>query len=170
MLPLGTGTERKPALMDRSEFNEAFGHISPDGRWVAYSSDESGTNEIYVRPFDGSAATGSSSASKTSVTGKWMVSKDGGIGARWSHDGNELFYLSAVGGTIMAVDVSTRGVFQAGVPRPLFKVPAGVLFWDVSSDGKRFVMAAPSASEVSAGPAASSPMTVVLNWQAALKK
>jgi hypothetical protein len=65
----------------------------------------------------------------------------------------------------MAVDVNTSGVFQAGVPKALFKVPAGELFWDVSSDGKRFIMAAPSAN-ASAPPK----FTVVLNWQAGLKK
>jgi hypothetical protein len=66
----------------------------------------------------------------------------------------------------MAVDVSTSGVFQAGIPKALFKGPPGVIFWDVSSDGKRFLMAAPAGANSSA-PA---PFTVVLNWQAGLKK
>jgi hypothetical protein len=100
------------------------------------------------------------------VTGKWQVSKDGGTTALWRADGKEMFFLSALGGMAMAVDVNTSGVFQAGVPKPLFKVPAGVLFWDVTSDGKRFLMAAPS----SAGVATPSPFIVVLNWQAGLKK
>jgi hypothetical protein len=95
-----------------------------------------------------------------------MVSKDGGTTPLWRRDGKELFYLSGSGGTAMAVDVSTSGVFQAGLPKPLFKVPVGVLFWDVSADGKRFLMAAPSAESSAASPK----FTVVLNWQAALRK
>ena len=142
-----------------------YGRFSPDGRWIAYHSDESGRNEIYVRPFDASSTVGSSSAGSAPVTGKWMVSKDGGTTAVWRGDGKELFYLS-LDGTAMAVDVNTSGAFQAGVPKALFKVPAGELFWDVSSDGKRFLMTVPS------GTTASAPdkFTVVLNWQAALKK
>jgi hypothetical protein len=66
----------------------------------------------------------------------------------------------------MAVEVSISDMFQAGIPNPLFKVPAGVLFWDVSADGKRFLMAAPSGASAAVQP----PFTVVLNWQAALKK
>ncbi|MGH9686421.1 MAG: hypothetical protein ACRD5K_04935 [Candidatus Acidiferrales bacterium] len=97
------------------------------------------------------------------MTGKWMVSKDGGGTPLWRRDGKELFYLSP-GGMAMAVDVSTTGVFQAGIPKPLFKVTPGLLYWDVSADGKRFLMPAPA----SAGP--QSPFTVVLNWQALLKK
>jgi eukaryotic-like serine/threonine-protein kinase len=166
LLPLSAETDRKPVRVDSSEFNEAAGRISPDGRWIAYTSDESGKQEIYVRPLDVPAATGASPASGTPVTGKWMVSKDGGTTALWRGDGKELFYLSAVGGNAMAVEVSTSGVFQAGVPKSLFKVPPGVLFWDVSPDGKRFLMAAPSETAASA----QAPFTVVLNWQAALKK
>ena len=93
------------------------------------------------------------------MTGKWMVSKGGGTTPLWRRDGKELFYLS-LDGTAMAVDVSTSGVFQAGIPKALFKVPPGVFFWDVASDGKRFLMAAPSRANSSA-PA---PFTVVLNW------
>jgi eukaryotic-like serine/threonine-protein kinase len=166
LLPVSAGADRKPVRVDSSEFNEAAGRISPDGRWIAYTSDESGKQEIYVRPLDVPAATGASPASGTPVTGKWMVSKDGGTTALWRGDGKELFYLSAVGGNAMVVEVSTNGVFQAGVPKALFKVPPGVLFWDVSPDGKRFLMAAPSATAASA----QAPFTVVLNWQSALKK
>jgi eukaryotic-like serine/threonine-protein kinase len=166
LLPLGGGADRKPVLVEHSQFNEANGRFSPDGRWIAYHSDESGRYEIYVRPFDPSSAMGTSPAGATPVTGKWMVSKDGGNTAVWRGDGKKLFYLS-LDGTAMAVDVSTSGVFQAGVPKALFKVPHGVLFWDVSSDGKRFLMAAPGANANSSVPP---PFTVVLNWQAGLKK
>jgi len=168
LLPLaGSAADRKAVRVDNSEFNETIGRISPDGRWIAYSSDESGRGEIYVRPVDLSSATGTPVGQGTPVTGKWMVSKDGGTVPLWRHDGKELFYLSAVGGTAMAVDVSTSGVFQAGVPKTLFKVPAGVLFWDVTSDGKRFLMASPTGTSEAAP---QERFTVVLNWQAALKK
>lgn len=166
LLPLGGGADRKPVLVEHSQFNEAYGRFSPDGRWIAYSSEESGRWEIYVRPFDAASAVGSSTAGATHFTGKWMVSKDGGNTAVWRRDGKELFYLS-LDGTAMAVEVSTGGVFQAGVPEALFKVPTGVLFWDVSSDGKRFLMAAPSGGAIANAPV---PFTVVLNWQAGLKK
>jgi Tol biopolymer transport system component len=164
-LPLG-GADRKPTLLERSEFSEAVPRFAPDGRWIAYSSDESGKDQIYVRPFTSPAAQRSSAEKETPVTGKWMVSKDGGTNPVWRRDGKELFYLSASGGTAMAVEVSTTGVFQAGVPKPLFKVPPGVLFWDVSADGQRFLMPAPSPTS----PAAPPKFTVVLNWQSALKK
>ena len=168
LLPLGLeGANHKPVRVANSEFNEAAARFSPDGRWIAYSSDESGRSEIYVRPFEVSSATGTSAANETPVTGKWMVSKDGGHRALWRHDGKELFYLS-LDGSAMAVDVSTSGVFQAGIPKALFKTPRGTLFWDVFPDGKRFLMAAPSAASASA--AAQPPFTVVLNWQAELKK
>ena len=94
-----------------------------------------------------------------------MVSKSGGNVPLWRADGKELFYISN-DGAAMAVDVNTSGVFQAGVPKPLFKVPTGVLFWDVAPDGKRFVMAQPSPESAKAA----SKFTVVLNWQSALKK
>jgi len=164
LLPIAGGVaERKPARIDNSEFNEAIGRISPDGRWVAYSSDESGRGEIYVRPFDTTIATRTPAATSTPVIGKWMVSKDGGNNPLWRRDGKELFYLSP-DGQAMAVDVNTAGVFRPGTPKALFKVPTGVLFWDVSADGRRFIMTAPSAAT------AQPPFTVVLNWQAALKK
>ncbi|HEY6904954.1 MAG TPA: hypothetical protein VI216_11650, partial [Candidatus Acidoferrales bacterium] len=163
-LPLhGGAADRKPVPVASSNADEAMGRFSPDGRWVAYESNESGGYEIYVRPFDVSSGPGSSPARGRPVTGKWMVSKGGGGSPLWRGDGKELFYLSP-DGMAMAVEVSTSGVFQAGVPKPLFRVPAGLVFWDVSSDGKRFLLPAPSAAT------SATPFTVVLNWQAALKK
>ncbi len=164
VLPLdGTAANRKPFPFEQSEFFQAVGRFSPDGRWVAYQSNESGKDEIYVRPFSAASDAGSSSPAATPIAGKWMVSKDGGEVPLWRGDGKELFYLSP-NGMAMAVDVNTTGVFQAGIPKPLFKVTPGLLYWDVSSDGKRFLMPALSASNASA------PFTVVLNWQAGLRK
>ncbi len=154
-------SDRKPFVLVRSDFNEAIARFSPDMRWIAYESNESGKDEIYVRPFDSSG--GSSQPGTTSLTGKWMVSKGGGSNPLWRRDGKELFYLST-DGFAMAVDVNTSGVFQQGIPRELFKVPQGVLFWDVALDGKRFVMPSPLVSS------ADSSFTVIVNWQAGLKK
>jgi eukaryotic-like serine/threonine-protein kinase len=167
LLPLGgTAADRKPISFSDSPFNIAAAHFSPDGRWIAYSSDESGRNEIYVRPFDVSSVTDTSAVTVVPETGKWQVSIDGGTNPHWSRDGKEIFFLSSVGGMMMSVPVNTSGTFQAGVPKALFKVPAGVLFYDVSADGKRFLMAAPSGASASTQP----PFTVVLNWEALLKK
>jgi eukaryotic-like serine/threonine-protein kinase len=152
---------RKPFVVVSSDFNEAIARFSPDMRWITYESNESGKDEIYVRPFDTTG--GASPSGATSVSGKWMVSKGGGNNPLWRRDGKELFYLSTEG-FAMAVDVNTNGVFQAGIPKQLFKVPQGVLFWDVAPDGKRFVMPSPLVSR------ADSSFTVILNWQAALKK
>ena len=165
VLPAAGGTEQKPVPLEKSDFSEAIGRFSPDGRWIAYTSDESGKDEVYVRPFDASPLSGSATAGQTPISGKWMVSKGGGNVALWRRGGKELFYI-ALDGTAMAVDVNTSGVFQAGVPKPLFKVPTGALFWDASPDGKRFILAQPSAASVSAA----SKFTVVLNWQSALKR
>ncbi len=145
----------------RDDFNEAIARFSPDVHWIAYDSNESGKDEVYVRPFNPPA--GSAASGAAPISGKWMVSKGGGTNSAWRRDGKELFYLSS-DGFVMSVDVNTSGVFQAGIPKQLFKYPPGVLFYDVSADGKRFLMPAPLGSNAEAS------FTVILNWQAALKK
>lgn len=167
VLPLGPDEAgRKPILVERSVFSEAAGSFSPNGRWMAYMSDESGKYEVYVRPFDAASAEKTSTGAVMPATAKWRVSKDGGWNPLWRRDGKELFYLSSEGGTAMAVAVDASGTFQAGPPKALFKVPPGVLYWDVSADGQRFLMANPSTASSTTQP----PFTVVLNWQATLKK
>jgi len=152
------GAPRKPAPYLQTEFNEQFAKFSPDGRWIVYTSDESTRDEVYVQPYP--------------VTGaKWMISKDGGVQPRWRRDGKELFYISSAN-SMMAVEVKLPGKgeagFQAGVPKPLFQAPrsAGNAFphYSVTADGQRFLMLAPM-SETD-----SSPATVVLNWQAGLRR
>ena len=135
-----------------SAFNEDQGRFSPDGRFVAYVSDESGRSDVYVREFSANVA-----------GGKWLVSKAGGSNPRWRGDAKELFY-SSPDGTIMAVDVTADAVFQAGTPKPSFKLPPGVTTWDATADGTRFLVAVPLEQS------AQTPFTVVLNWQAGLKK
>jgi eukaryotic-like serine/threonine-protein kinase len=162
VLPLQDGGKPFPYL--RTEFNEDHGQFSPDGRWVAYQSDESGRQEIYVRPFSPS-----SSGVGASAVGKWQISTDGGSDPSWRGDGKELYYLSP-DRKLMAVEVVADPIFHAGVPKALFQAPRASLNvgtlrgWDVTSDGARFLFATP-ATEI-----AQAPFTVELNWQAALKK
>jgi eukaryotic-like serine/threonine-protein kinase len=166
LLSINSGSaDRKLIPLESSEFHQFGGRFSPDGRWIAYSSDDSGRYEIYVRPFEVSSATRASDAKGTPVTGKWPVSKDGGTAPRWRRDGKELFYLGS-DGNAMVVEVSTSGSFQAGVPQKMFTLPAGASAWDVSRDGKRFLMTVPSAASTVTQPK----FTVVLNWQAALNR
>jgi Tol biopolymer transport system component len=142
-----------------SDFNESQGQFSPDSRWIAYASDESGRSEVYVQPFPQAPGGGS----------KTEISRDGGQQPRWRRDGRELLYLSNEG-KLMAVDVRSGPDFKAGVPRSLFEVPVSgdpigegftVSRWDVAPDGKRFLFATATAS--------SDPITVVLNWNAELQ-
>jgi Tol biopolymer transport system component len=110
-------------------FNESAAKVSPDGRYVAYVSDESGRLEVYVRPFP-------------SGFGKWLVSADGGTTPVWRRDGRELFYLDS-GFRLSAVAVSTRPVFTVGATTPLFPFPRLTYpEFDVSADGSRFILAA----------------------------
>lgn len=152
--------DRKPVLLLGTQFNEGNASFSPDGRWVAYVSNESGRNEIYVRPFVASGSSGPSLGE-----GKWQVSKDGGTNPKWRADGKEIIFN--FGFTILSVDVNRSGAgFQMGTPKQLFRAPANNA-WDVTDDGKRFMMIVPPNQGMQT---ASTPITVVLNWQADLKK
>ena len=152
--------DRKPVQLLRTEFNEANGSFSPDGRWVAYVSNETGRNEIYVRPFVSSGSSGPSLGE-----GKWQVSKDGGTNPKWRADGKEIIF--SFGPAMMSVDVTGSGAgFQMGTPKQLFQSPPNN-GWDVTGDGKRFMMIVAPNQGVQAAP---TPITVVLNWQADLKK
>jgi Tol biopolymer transport system component len=151
--------DRKPSPVLRTEFNEGQAAFSPDGRWVAYTSLESGGPEVYVRPFSPPGAAGS-----TSVSGKWQISKAGGTYPRWRGDGKELFYIASEG-KLMAVEVAANPSFQAGIPQPLFNFTPNASNLQVSADGKRFLIAAPPQQTN-----AEVPITVLLNWPALLKK
>lgn len=160
---LALSGERKPVKFLATEFNENQAEFSPDGRWVAYTSDESGGPEVYVRPF--------TDAVGKDVGGKWQVSKGGGSQARWRRDGREIFYRNRAG-QLMAVAVSANPTFQPGTPQSLFTLETtggtgtntDVRRYDVGADGKRFlVLALPGAN-------AQAPIMVVQNWQSGLKK
>jgi len=151
----GASGSAKPQVYLKTPFADLWARFSPDGRFVAYTSDASGTPEIYVQTFPDPEG------------GKWMVSKGGGSRPAWRRDGKELFYLGIAVSRLMAVDVSLNPVFRAGVPKPLFDFPPGGPAYDVSADGQKFVKMAVASSNPDAPP---SPITIVLNWQAGLKK
>ena len=145
----------KPVPLFQGPFGENAAQFSPDGKWVAYWTDESGTNQTYVQPFP---QTGD----------KVQISVDGGAQPRWRQDGKELFFVS-VDNRMMAVDVELGAKFRAGVPKPIFRVPGyvqgtgGLGRYAVTRDGKRFLLSVNN--ELT-----DSPITVVLNWTAKLKK
>ena len=149
--------DRKPMPFLETEFNERQGQLSSDGRWMAYISDESGSWEVYVQPFPASG-------------GKWQISTKGGGQPRWRRDGKELFYLApAPDRKLMAVEVKAGATFEAGVPRALFEThlpgsPLDPVQYSVTADGQRFLI------DTLAENAASSSVTVVLNWTALLRK
>jgi eukaryotic-like serine/threonine-protein kinase len=153
-----SGGERKPIPFLVTAADETFGQFSPDGRWIAYSSDESGRREVYVQGFapDHIPAT---------AVGKWPISTAGGDTPRWRRDGKELYYI-APDRKMMAVPVKIGPTFEPGVAVPLFETRvAGFFAYDVSADG-RFLLN--TVSDIAAP--ASSPVTIVLNWQAMLKR
>jgi serine/threonine protein kinase/Tol biopolymer transport system component len=151
VLPLSG--DRKPVPFLQTPFNEYDGQFSPDGRWVAYVSDESGKDEVYVAPFPGPG-------------GKWQISTAGGTLPRWRRDGTEIFYL-APDNKLMAAAVNGKGSrFEVGAVKPLFETRGLDVTrnrYAVSADGQRFL--------INTDPQiTSAPITVVLNWAAGLKK
>jgi eukaryotic-like serine/threonine-protein kinase len=156
------GSPGKPVLLLGTKFTEALGSFSPDARWIAYVSNETGRLEVYVRPFIASGPSGPSLGD-----GKWEVSKDGGSQPKWRSDGKEIIF-GGPNGQVMAVDVSAKGsAFEPGVPHQLFTAPPNG-GWDVTADGKRFLVEVlPNSRNTQT---TQTPITVVLNWQADLKK
>jgi serine/threonine protein kinase len=154
VLTTATGAaDRKPAPYLQTPFNEDEAKFSPGQgppSWVAYTSDESGRREVYLQSFP----VGS---------GKVQLSS-GGSAPMWRRDGKEIFYTST-NGEVMSVEVQTAPTFRVGIPKVLF-APRTARGVDVTPDGKRFLLIAPAAQLEQGVP---TPITVVLNWQAALK-
>jgi eukaryotic-like serine/threonine-protein kinase len=152
--------DKKPIPLVQTRFNEMEGVVSPDGRWLAYASDESGHYEIYVQPF----APGGSKA----PSGKWQISLGGGRDPHWRGDSRELFYVSA-DRKMTAVEVKTSGGgFAPGTPSALFEAriftEGTISRYAVSADGQRFLMAADPEASTEA------PIHITVNWLAAVKK
>jgi Tol biopolymer transport system component len=147
ILPLSGERRLRPFLQTKAWEQDA--RFSPDGRWVAYLSNESGRYEVFVRPFPG-------------PDGKWQISTEGGGGPRWSRSGRELFYRQD--DKMMIVDVETLPTFRPGRPRTLFE-GRFLNSYDVAPDGTRFLMIKPDPAEF--GPAH---VNVVLNWFEEVKR
>jgi Tol biopolymer transport system component len=150
LMAISVDGDRKPFAVVQSPANEDQGQFSPDGRWVAYTSNELGPSQIFVIPFPPSA-----------TGGRWLVSRDGGVMPRWRRDGKELFYISP-DSQMMAVDVGMQPVFRSGTPHPLFQtdiidtgIRTGPMSWDIAPDGRFLIITEPSTDAF---------VTVILNW------
>jgi hypothetical protein len=156
--------DRKPFAVLQRSFNEMEGQFSPDGRWVAYASDESGRYEIYVRTFP-------------EASGKWLVSVAGGVQPRWRRDGRELYYV-APDTRLMAVPIRLAPdthALDTAPPVPLFSTrlatganiaPAGFLAraqYAVAPDGRFLMLIAGNAADTS-------PITIVQHWDQDMKR
>jgi Tol biopolymer transport system component len=155
VLPVGPlSGDQKPFAFLQTEANETAAVLSPDGQWMAYTSDESGRYEVYVQSFPAGG-------------GQRQVSAGGGIGPQWRGDGKELFY-HAPDGKLMAAAVKGGASFEAGAPVTLFEFRASgnliTPYYSVTSDGQRFLLSTIVETKAAA------PLTVVVNWAAELKK
>ena len=160
----------QPWVFLKTPFDERVGQFTPDGRWVAYMSNESGRYEIYVRPFVAPAA----SASTDGATGRragaqWQVSTVGGIFPRWRPDGKELYYLGPDGQMMAAPIAATGATLEPGTPVALFQthIVGGAAFnrqgrqYDVARDGRFLINTVLDE--------ATAPITLLLNWKPAAK-
>jgi Tol biopolymer transport system component len=151
---LSLSGQRQAKPVPQTEMRGTNGRFSPDGRWIAYESSESGRAEVYVQPFPFTGA-------------KWLISRNGGVRPRWRRDGRELFYVTAED-RLAAVPIVVTETFQAGDPRELFDVsftPPSVNAYPyaVSADGQRFLVITPEETVSNAA------ISVVLNWASALR-
>jgi len=149
-----TGDDRKPIVIVNTPYDELNGQFSPDGRWVAYETNESGRFEIVVQPFPAPG-------------GKWQVSTAGGVHPRWRADGKELYFI-APDGKLMAAPITARTTFAAETPVALFPVTlvpgagANKQQYAVSRDG-RFLINQPAETSTT------TPITLILNWKVPAK-
>jgi eukaryotic-like serine/threonine-protein kinase len=144
-------TEARPFL--KTQFGEGAPMFSPDGRWIAYVSNKSGRNVVYMRPFPGPGE-------------EWTISTEGGIEPVWARNTGELFYRQ--GAAMMSVDVKTGPTLMVGKPRRVFEghyATSGALYanYDVTPDGKRLLMVKGSVQEAPA-------QITVLNWLEEVKR
>jgi serine/threonine protein kinase len=163
VLPLAR--DRKPHLFMKSPAVVYDGQFSPDGRWVAYTSRESGRDEVYVVPFDAANLQSPvSEASNVRGGSKWVISNNGGRYPRWRGDNKEIFYVSPAN-QIMAAQVAENGDgLEVSTAQVLFRslIAGAQAPYDVTSDGTKFVINSPSEL--------STPLTLMVNWAAILRK
>jgi eukaryotic-like serine/threonine-protein kinase len=145
--------DRKPFPVAHSTFTESLGRLSPDGRWIAYMTDETGAPNIYVQPF-------------RRAGGKYRISPNGGRNPHWRADGKELFYLDG-DGAMTVVPIAAGDTFEAGVPTTLFGTAVLGLqqVYAVTRDGQRFLINARPQSAITAAP-----LTVIVNWTSTLQQ
>jgi serine/threonine-protein kinase len=148
--------EAKPLSLVQTQFPERYAIASPDGRWLAYTSQESGGPEIYVRPFTTDAGPG--------PVPKWLVSKGGGFRPVWRQDSKMLYYTTPAA-EVMAVGIDANNkTLRTETPQRLFGPRSGQQGWDITPDGRRLLfIAQPGSGRVI-------PFSVVLSWAAGLKK
>jgi Tol biopolymer transport system component len=158
--------DRTPSLFLKTPFREVLGEFSPDGRWVAYQSNETGQDEVYVRPFvPPMDPKSTASTAPATASGQWQVSTAGGIQPVWRRDGKELYYLNPAG-AMMAVPITTGATLSPGAPVVLFPtriVGGGVdtgtgRQYDVAPDGRFLIN-----TELDAG-GATAPITLIQQW------
>jgi eukaryotic-like serine/threonine-protein kinase len=163
---LALSDDRKPVPYLMTPFDEEAPALSPNGRWLAYASNESGQRQVIVQSFPDPSR------------GRWQVSTNGGSFPRWGRDSRELYYITP-DRRMMAVSVVADTGFAVQKSTPLFTMPFALPVWsvgqlansipyDVTTDGHRFVMSTPLNSDPATPNA--SPVTVIVNWTAALKK
>ena len=151
LLPL-SDRQAKP-LLQSTAFDQGGATFSPNGRFIAYTSNESGRFEVYVQTLPVSGE-------------KWLISSGGGFLPLWRDDGKELFYLTE-DGKLMSAEIQTEGAFASDVPKQLFQTEIKLIAgypYAVAPGGARFLVNTPAEAN---NPA---PMTVVLNWTATLKQ
>lgn len=149
ILPLFGNRKAYPFL--RTPYNESNSRFSPDGRWVAYVSNESGQLEVYVRPFEGSSE-------------RFQVSSRGGSDPSWRSDGKELFYYEGGRNAMMVAGIKAGASFDTTEPKVLFNLPRSPNYVNVTGDGQRFLMIFP------VGDQTTPPISLVQNWNVQLNQ
>jgi Tol biopolymer transport system component len=156
MLPLDG--QRKPSPLIVTRFNELDPALSPDGKWIAYRSDESGRFEIHARSFPALGR-----QLRVSTAGASPTTNNSLTRVRWRRDGRELFFIGGDGQTLMSVAVEPGDDIRFGIPRPLLKLPQGTFGVEVSGDGQRVFACVP------AGARGRTVLNLLMNWERELR-